>query len=125
MALRPVALHPVRKTREIPLPNAPQAGLVEGARAREPVPLSPLPEEGSSLARARLECPLQSAAERIRGELVQARASREQREGGSMGFTQLVRLGERFVLRVGADGGNLGLRGAETARATGSVLGRG
>lgn len=89
------------------------------------MPLPALPEGGSSLARTRLERLLQSAMERLYGELVQARASREQREGGAMGFTQLVGLGERFVLRVGADGGNLGLRGAETARATGSVLGRG
>lgn len=45
---------------------------------------------------------------------MQARASREQREGGAMGFTQLVGLGERFVLREGADGGNLSLGVAET-----------
>lgn len=125
MALGSVELHPLCESREIPLPNAPEARLVEGASAREAVPLSALPEEGTSLARTRLERRLQSAAERVHRELAQACTSREQREGGPVGFTQLVGLGERFVLRERAGGGNLGLRGAETARATGSVLGRG
>lgn len=125
MALGSVELHPLRESSEISLPNAPKARLVEGASARESVPLSALPEGGASLARTLLQRRLQSAVERIRREPAQACASREQREGGAVGFVQLLGLGERFVLRERAGGGNLGLRGAETARATGSVLGRG
>lgn len=86
------------------------------------VPKSALPEGNACLAWGRPESTSQSAVERVRGELAQARASIEQSDGGGVSLAQLGGLGEgklTFVLREGADGVNLGLRGAETDRVTG------
>lgn len=128
VALNSVSSHPGSKVAKGAVPGAPKSRRRGRASAGEVVSEVALPEGELGFVSAGKQSAKKSLAEARRRHRSQARAGREEGVSGGVGFAQQVRLREgnlTFGWQKRAGGSNLGLRGAETARVTGSVPGRG